>query len=139
MLVKRNPIFSSVFDELLNDLAIKTNDDFRFKTPAANIIENEKDFVLSLAAPGMNKKDFTIDVDGDLLTISAENKSENEDNKPKFTLKEYNFSTFKRSFTLPKDLVEIEKISATYKNGELSLVIPKVELVEQKPKLIEVK
>ncbi len=139
MLVKRNPIFSTVFDELLNDLAIKTNDDFRFKTPAANIIENEKDFVVNLAAPGMNKKDFTIDVDGDLLTISAENKSEDEESKPKYTLKEYNFTTFKRSFTLPKELIDIEKISASYKNGVLSLLLPKVELLEQKPKLIEVK
>jgi HSP20 family protein len=139
MLVKRSPIFSNVFDELLNDLAIKTNDDFRFKTPAANIVENDTNFVLSLAAPGMNKKDFTIDLDGEMLTISAEIKSENEENKPKFTLKEYNFNSFKRTFTLPKDLVQAENISATYKDGELSIKIPKVELVEQKPKLIEVK
>ncbi|MFD1315991.1 Hsp20/alpha crystallin family protein [Namhaeicola litoreus] len=139
MLVKRNPIFSTVFDELLNDLAIKTNDDFRFKTPAANIVENETNFVLSLAAPGMNKKDFTIDLDGEILTVSAEVKSENEENKPRFTLKEYNFKTFKRTFTLPKDLVQAENISASYKDGELNITIPKVELVVQKPKMIEVK
>lgn len=139
MLVKRNPIFPTVFDELLKDLAIQTNDEFRFKTPAANILEREKDYLVTLAVPGMSKKDFTIDLDEDVLTISAEQNEKNEENAPKFTLKEYNFKSFKRTFTLPKDMVEKENITASYKDGELRIEIPKKEVVISKPKLIEIK
>lgn len=139
MLVKRNPIFPTVFDELLKDLAIQTNDEFRFKTPAANILEREKDYLVTLAVPGMSKKDFTIDLDEDILTISAEQNEKNEENAPKFTLKEYNFKSFKRTFTLPKDMVEKENITASYKDGELRIEIPKKEVVISKPKLIEIK
>lgn len=139
MLVKRNPIFPTVFDELLKDLAIQTNDEFRFKTPAANILEREKDYLVTLAVPGMSKKDFTIDLDEEILTISAEQNEKNEENAPKFTLKEYNFKSFKRTFTLPKDMVEKENITASYKDGELRIEIPKKEVVISKPKLIEIK
>jgi len=94
--------------------------------PAVNVSENTKDYKVSVAAPGMKKDDFKIDVEGDMLTISAETKNEKEEKDEKFSRKEYNYSSFSRSFTLP-DAVNKEKIEATYENGVLQLVLPKTE------------
>ena len=139
MLVKRNPVLPNIFDNLLNELAIDTSKETKYNYPAVNIIDLENEFSLSLAAPGMNKKDFTIDLTDELLTISVEKTIENEESENKFTLKEYGYNSFKRSFTLPKDMVDNDKIKATYKNGELIVKLPKKELIELKPKQIEVK
>jgi len=139
MLVKRNPVISNIFDELLKDLSIATHDKSKIVTPAVNIKETEKEFVVSLAVPGMNKKDFNIDIDIDLLTISSEIKEETEEKVDNYTRKEYNFNSFKRSFTLPKDTIDRENIDAKYKSGELIINIPKKEIIENKPKMIEVK
>ena len=139
MLVKRNPVISNIFDELLKDLSIATHDNSKIVTPAVNIKETEKEFVVSLAVPGMNKKDFNIDIDIDLLTISSEIKEETEEKVDNYTRKEYNFNSFKRSFTLPKDTIDRENIDAKYKSGELIINIPKKEIIENKPKMIEVK
>jgi len=94
--------------------------------PAVNVSENTKNYNLSLAVPGMKKDDFKIDVDGNMLTISAETKQEKEERDEKYTRKEYNYSSFSRSFTLP-DEVNKEKIEALYDNGVLKLVLPKTE------------
>jgi HSP20 family protein len=139
MLVKRNPVFSNIFDDLLRDLSIESTNDKKYALPAVNIKESENEFTLTLAAPGRNKKDFIIDVIEDVLSISTEKTVENEENNNKFTLKEYNYHAFKRSFNLPKDRIDSDKIKASYKNGELILRVPKKEIVELKPKLIEVK
>ncbi len=139
MLVKRNPVFPSIFDELLRDLAINTNNEPKFTVPAVNIVENETEFLVSLAAPGMSKKDFNIDLTDDVLTISSGKQEENEEKNDNFTRREYSYNAFKRSFTLPSDLIDSEKISASYKNGELLIKVPKKEMVVKKPKLIEVK
>ena len=139
MLVKRNPVFSNIFDDLLRDLSIDSTQDKKIALPAVNIKESENEFLLTLAAPGRNKKDFIIDVIDDVLTISTEDTVENEENNDKFTLKEYNYHAFKRSFNLPKDMINSDNIKASYKNGELILRIPKKEIIEMKPKLIEVK
>jgi HSP20 family protein len=71
---------------------------------------------VSLAAPGMKKEDFKIDVDGNMLTISSEKEETKEEKEKKFTRKEYNYSSFSRSFTLP-DEVNKEKIDAKYEDG----------------------
>jgi len=139
MLVKRNPVLPNIFDNLLSELAINNSNEPKFNYPAVNIIDLENEFNLSIAAPGMNKKDFIIDLTDELLTISANKTTENDDNKDKYTLKEYGYNTFKRSFNLPKDMVDNDKIKATYKNGELIIKLPKKEMIELKPKQIEVK
>jgi len=139
MLVKRNPVLPNMFDELLRDLSINTNEMSNFKRPAVNIVENEDNFMLFLAAPGLTKKDFHINIEENILTISADRKVENEEKKENFTLKEYSFDSFKRNFNLPKDSIAVEKVAATYKNGELVLTLPKMEIVKEKAKLIEVK
>ncbi len=94
--------------------------------PAVNIEENKDEYKLSLAAPGMKKNDFKINVDGDILTISAETEEKKEEKKEKFTREEYNYSSFCRSFTLP-DEVNKEKIDASYLDGVLKLSLPKKE------------
>jgi len=95
-------------------------------TPSVNIIENKEDFNLSLAVPGMKKEDFKIDVTGNLLTISCEKEEKKEEKDVRYSRKEYNYSSFSRSFTMPED-VNYEKIDATYEDGVLKLSLPKKE------------
>ncbi|MBI1782390.1 MAG: Hsp20/alpha crystallin family protein [Sphingobacteriales bacterium] len=92
--------------------------------PSVNVIENDKHYKLTMAAPGLKKDDFKIDIDGDIITISAETKVEKEEKDEKFSRKEYSYKTFSRSFTLP-EIVNAEKIDAVYENGELKLMLPK--------------
>lgn len=94
--------------------------------PSVNIFESKDDFKLSLAAPGMKKSDFKIDVTGNLLTISSEKEEKKEEKEENYSREEYNYSSFSRSFTLPEE-VNKEKIDATYVDGVLKLVLPKKE------------
>lgn len=98
--------------------------------PAVNIVENKNDYTVSLAAPGMKKDDFNIDVEGNMLTISCEKEEKKEEKDEKFTRKEYNYSSFSRSFTLPEE-VNKENIEAVYDNGLLKLMLPKKEEVKK--------
>jgi len=94
--------------------------------PAVNITEQKDDYLVSLAAPGMKKEDFKIDMDGNMLTISSEKEETKEEKEKKFTRKEYNYSSFSRSFTLP-DEVNKEKIDAKYEDGVLKISLPRKE------------
>lgn len=94
--------------------------------PAVNIVENKDNYEVSLAAPGMKKDDFNIDIDASTLTISAEKEEKREEKDERFTRKEFSFTTFSRSFSLP-DWVNKDKIDASYENGLLKLVLPKTE------------
>lgn len=96
------------------------------KVPAVNITETNTHFEVALAAPGLKKDDFKIDLDGNLLTISSETEETKETKEKKYTRNEYNYSSFSRTFTLPED-VKREKIEAAYENGVLKLVMPKKE------------
>jgi HSP20 family protein len=118
---------------MLNDYLEPWNDwftddfiDRSVTLPKVNITEDKSNFNLSLVAPGLQKKDFKIDVDGRMLTISAENESDQEQTDETFTRREYNYESFSRSFTLP-DEVLADKINATYEGGILKLAIPKSE------------
>ena len=94
--------------------------------PAVNITEHKDEYQVSLAAPGLKKDDFRIDVVGNILTISCE-KEENKDEKDKkFTRKEYGYSSFIRSFTLPEQ-INVEKIEAQYNDGVLQVKLPRKE------------
>ena len=101
--------------------------------PMANIVEEEKEFVIEMAVPGMNKKDFNIAVENGMITISAEKKTETEEVKKNFTRKEFSYNTFSRSFTLPENVNE-EKIVANYDNGLLKLHLGKKVLTKVPPK-----
>jgi HSP20 family protein len=107
--------------------------------PAVKVTEANGNFKITMAAPGLRKEDFKIDVDGNLITISAEKSTEKEEKEEKFTRKEYNYSSFCRTFTLP-DNIMTDKIEARYENGELQLLLPKMaEEKEQPHKKIEVR
>jgi len=94
--------------------------------PAVNITENKDNYEVSLAVPGLKKDDFKIDVDGNMLTISSEKEETKEEKEKTFTRKEYNYSSFSRSFTLPEE-VNKEKIEAKYEDGVLKLTLPRKE------------
>lgn len=100
--------------------------------PAVNVSETDKDFRLSIAAPGLEKKDFKVDAFDDLLTISAEHEREEKEEKDgRFNRREYNYKSWSRSFTLPENC-NLNKIDAEYKNGELKIMIPKMEVKQPK-------
>lgn len=142
MLVKSKgvPVLPTMFDDFFRDWNTSNFSTTNTSLPAVNIKENENEFTVEVAVPGMDKKDFQIDLDNDVLTISSEKKTENEKTKYNYTRREYSYQSFKRSFNLPKNVVDSDKIKATYKNGELSIVIPKREEAKPKPaRLIEVK
>lgn len=94
--------------------------------PAVNISENDKNYSLEVVAPGFQKENFKLKVDDDVLTISAESKSESteEGNEKEYTRREYSYNSFTRSFRLPEN-VNDENISAAYKDGILNIELPK--------------
>lgn len=120
------PIFSDIWNNFFDNVNYYHNNSKNCSAPAANIIENESNFQLELAIPGMNKEDFKIDVENIVLTISSEKKIENEENDKNFTRREFAYGCFSRSFTLPKS-VDNENINASYKDGILQIILPKKE------------
>jgi HSP20 family protein len=106
--------------------------------PAVNISEDDKGFTIEVAAPGIARKDFNIEIENEVLTISTEQKESKEEQKQNFLRKEFNYHTFKRSFQLP-DTIDQEHIEATHEAGILKLSLPKKEEEVQKaPRQIEV-
>lgn len=97
--------------------------------PAVNVSEDDKSYTVDVVAPGFKKEDFHVDVDNDMITISAETHTEPTEetsNNKHYTRREYSYSSFTRSFRLP-DNAKDDKISARYENGVLKLDIPKSE------------
>lgn len=146
-LVKRNTDnwLPSIFDDMFKtdwmDNGNSGMNRIGTSVPAVNIAENDEAFTLEVAAPGKTKKDFNLELDNGVLTISSEEKKENEekDNNGRFTRREFSYSSFKRAFSLP-DTVEAEKISAQYKEGVLMITLPKREDAKvQAKRLIDIK
>ncbi len=100
--------------------------------PAVNVLEEDKSFKIEVAAPGLEKEDFKIDLDRDILTISSEKKDEKKEENKKFMRKEFSYTSFNRSFTLPES-VDSEKIDAKHKDGILEIILPKKDSEIQKP------
>lgn len=141
-LVKRNAhsanLFPSLIEEFFRPDWMGGMQSVNQSVPPVNIRESDHSFTVELSSPGKNKEDFNIEVDNDLLTISSEVKSENTSEVGKYTRREFAFSSFKRSFTLP-DSVNADEIKANYESGILSIVLPKKEEALPKPKrLIDV-
>ncbi|NCT17640.1 MAG: molecular chaperone Hsp20 [Flavobacteriaceae bacterium CG_4_8_14_3_um_filter_34_10] len=135
--IKRNQDswLPSIFEDLFNDSRLADVNQFSTTLPAVNIKETKDDFQVDVAVPGKKKEDFTIELDRNVLTISSEDKSENEETSEdgRFTRKEFNYSSFQRAFNLP-ETVEQEKIEATYTDGVLHICVPKREDSKQKAK-----
>ncbi|MDT0675968.1 Hsp20/alpha crystallin family protein [Autumnicola musiva] len=144
-LIKRNEAnwLPSVFDDMFKTdwLGGTTNvNSIGTTIPAVNIQETEEEFSVEVAAPGKKKEDFNIELENDVLTISSQEKKENEtsDKDGKFTRKEFSYSNFKRAFSLPES-VNSEAISASYNDGVLHIALPKREEAKVQPKrLIEI-
>jgi HSP20 family protein len=101
--------------------------------PEVNVLENENDFKIEVAAPGLEKKDFKIDLNNNVLTISSEKEAKNVEENEKYIRREFGYSSFRRSFSLPENINQ-EKIKAEHKNGILMITIPKPEEAKLKAK-----
>ncbi len=139
----RFPVFSPMFDDFFGrELFNWGSNNFSTTSttmPSVNIRETADNFEVEVAAPGMEKKDFKISLDGNLLTISSLKQFSNEETNERYTRREFSYQSFQRSFELPKDVVDQENIKARYDNGLLYLSIPKKEEAKKKePKLIEI-
>lgn len=106
--------------------------------PAVNIREDENNYILELAVPGMDKKDLKIDIAEDVLTISSEQKNEYEDKQDGYTRKEFSYSSFVRSFYIPEN-VNADKIDANYKDGILTVSFPKQEEMKKITRQVNIK
>ena len=133
-LVKVNNPVTKSFDGLLNELFYdlpatfgKTIRENVLGFPAVNITETNLHYQIQLAAPGLIKSDFAIQLDGNLLTISANKTEETNDSNIKTIKKEFNFKTFKRSFTIDEK-IDATNIAAQYENGILQVQLPKKEI-----------
>ena len=118
-----NPFFNDVYS-LLNDSVL--SDKFAVRTPAVNIAETENEYEIELAVPGLKKEDFKINLEKNVLSVSAEKKAEEVNENKKFSKREYTYSSFTRSFTLPQS-ADQNKIEADYTDGILKLTIAKKE------------
>jgi HSP20 family protein len=94
------------------------------RVPSANVLESDNDFIIELAAPGLVKDDFKVNIENDQIIISSEKENEEVEEKENYTRKEFNYHAFSRSFMLP-DLVDTDKIKAKYENGLLRIALPK--------------
>jgi len=130
-----NPFFNDVFDSILNDTFI--GDKLISRVPAVNIAENENEFHIELAAPGLKKEDFKINLDKSVLSVSADKKVEVVEGT-KFSKREYNYTSFTRSFTLP-ETVDHSKIDAEYIDGVLKLTVAKREEAKFQSREIAIK
>ncbi len=146
-LIKRNgnalPSVPALFDDFFSrELFNWGNNNFSSTSttiPAVNIRETADHFDVEVAAPGMEKKDFKITLDGNLLTISSQKEYSEETRKENYTRREFSYRSFQRSFELPKDVVDESNINARYNNGLLHLTIPKKEEAKRKaPRMIEI-
>jgi HSP20 family protein len=138
-LIKSNfPTFPRLFDDFFTkDLFDWGNSNFsntNTTLPAVNIAENNEAFLVEMAAPGMRKEDFTIELENEVLKISSY-KENNQDTKEgeRYTRREFSYQSFQRTFHLPKTVVDDSKIQAKYQDGVLRIMIPKKEEAKALP------
>ncbi len=118
-------------EELFNNNWNASISDYSNSKPAVNVKEDDKSFTLQIAAPGINKNDFEISLENRVLSIEVVKKDEHDVND--FTSKEFDYNSFKRSFSIPKS-IELLKINASYINGILKINLPKNKEDQLQPK-----
>lgn len=132
-----NRLYPNVFNQLFNrELIDWTNTGFSAEDttlPAVNILEDENRIQIEVAAPGMKKEDFKIDLDRNRLTISAEVTSENGESNDRYSRKEFNYRSFRRLFNIPVETINGDRVEAAYKDGILVVTLPKREELKPKP------
>ena len=137
---KRNssllPGFNDVFDSIFNDTFF--NDRMVTRVPAVNISESENNYHVELAAPGLKKEDFKLNLENNILNVSVEQSANHEDNQKNYSKREYSYSSFVRSFTLPES-ADDSQINASYTDGILRIDIAKREEAKSVRRQIELK
>ncbi|MCF8231860.1 MAG: Hsp20/alpha crystallin family protein [Bacteroidales bacterium] len=129
----------SVFDDFFNKDFLSDFFTAERNTPAVNVSEEKDKYKIEVAAPGLKKKDFNVNLEDNILTISSEKQDEDEEKDKNYMRKEFYYSSFSRSFTLPEN-VKAEDIKATHSDGVLTVEVPKKEESKAKPsKQIEIK
>jgi HSP20 family protein len=144
LLVKTNGGLPTLLSDWLNP-ALLTSDFMDFDSeaplsalrlginvPSANVSETTKEFLVELAAPGLERKDFKVEIDNHTLCISSEKKEEKKEEREGYSRKEFSYNSFSRSFTLPENIKE-GNIDAKYQDGILKISIPKKEITVSKP------
>lgn len=142
-LVKSNgtyfPSVPSLFDDLFNrdwlDSSLANWRGNGASLPAVNVMETNDDFKIEVAAPGMKRDDFKVELDNNVLTISSERQdsSEQKDSNGNYSRREFSYQSFQRSFALPENRVLGDKITARYVDGILHVTVPKSEDAKVKP------
>lgn len=130
------PGFNDVFDSIFNDTFF--NDRMTARVPAANICETEDHYHVELAAPGLKKEDFKLNLDRNVLNIAVEGRNEQNDVRKNYSKREYSYTQWVRSFTLPES-ANAEQIDATYTDGVLKIDIAKREEAKAVRRQIEIK
>ena len=130
------PGFNDIFESFFNDSFI--SDRMVTRVPAANISETPDHYHVELAAPGLKKEDFKLNLDKNMLSISVEQRSENNEDQKNYSKREYSYSSFVRSFTLP-ETADDNSIEAEYTDGILKINIAKKEEAKSVRRQIEVK
>ncbi len=152
LIVKRNGSLlnqlPTMFDDFINRDIFNWNTSNFSNTnttiPAINVKETADHYEVEVAAPGMSKKDFKVQLEGNVLTISSEKnvnneQQESEKDNTRYSLREFSYESFTRTFTLQKDVVDTDNIAARYEDGVLHLSIPKKETAkQQQPRMIEI-
>jgi HSP20 family protein len=139
-IMKRNEFFPgmNLFDDFFSrDLWNLDRNNFSSTNttiPLVNIKETNENFEVEMAAPGMTKNDFKVELDGNILTITSEKRDGYETKEgERYSKREFSYQSFQRSFQLPKEVVDADKIEAKYENGVLRLVVPKKEEAKPRP------
>lgn len=133
-LLRSSLLRPSVLEDIIRPWNEWLDEKWPFSThlPAVNVKETDDTYEITMAAPGLEKNDFKIDVNGSLLTISAEKDEKKEEKDETYSRREYSYKSFSRSFSLPEDIFK-DKIDANYMNGELRLTLPKKEEAKTMP------
>lgn len=138
------PVLHSFFNDFMNDdffnrsLSSVIGNDTSLNFPSVNVVEYENQFKLELAAPGLKKEDFNIEIEEDQIKISAEVKNEEEETTGNYRRREFNYTSFKRTFRIPEN-IDLEEINANYEQGVLSISLPtKEENTAEKVRRIDI-
>src|SRR5688572_1503483 len=128
-------LLNSLFADDWLDSSLSNWTSARASMPAVNVRESNDEFIIEVAAPGMKRNDFKVELDNDMLTISSVREETREENgrESDYMRREFNYQAFQRSFSLPEAKVEGGKISAKYADGVLYVTIPKREEAKLKP------
>ena len=132
-MIRRNSFLPSFVDEFFGkDLPGLVTLNYGVSSPSVNVIESKEDFRIEVAAPGLEKEDFRINLQNNVLTILSDKESKQEEANEKFMRREFSYLQFSRSFSLPLT-ADSENTKAFYKNGVLSITVPKKEEAKEKP------